>query len=138
MSIVTPVRSEWPSKSPRVLVTRHFTGVGDDPKPWLFPRLVQLAKQWLDECVTFGDDAFCGQLLISAGSTAAEKPFGALLRQVGLCCTSAPTATRMNRWVTAAQVGRPETALDQMQQGDVARPTRPPVTPEAATGKSSG
>lgn len=66
----------------RVLVTRHLTGLGDDPKPWLFPRLVELAKQWLDECVTFSDDAFCGLLLISAGKhRAAEKLFGALLRQ---------------------------------------------------------
>ncbi len=55
---------------------------GADIRPWLFPRLSELAKRWLDECVTFDDDSFVGLLLPAqhlAGAT--EKLFHALLNQ---------------------------------------------------------
>jgi type III restriction enzyme len=30
------------------------------PRPWLFPDLVRISRTWLDECVTYGPDAFVG------------------------------------------------------------------------------
>jgi type III restriction enzyme len=62
------------------LVQKFYVGLGDDPKPWLFPRLVELAKRWLAECVTYDDDAFVGLLLPAQNRhAAAEHLFGVLV-----------------------------------------------------------
>ena len=67
-----------------LLVRRFYTAHDADERPWLFPRLSKLARRWLDECVTFGDDAFVGLLLPSQHlHAAAEKLFGVLLNQEG-------------------------------------------------------
>jgi type III restriction enzyme len=51
----------------------HFTDAPDDRKPWLFPQLVRIASDWLDECVTLRDDAFYGLLLFTEWSHAAAE-----------------------------------------------------------------
>lgn len=65
-----------------VLVHKLYTAYDAAARPWLFPRLVELAKRWLDECVTFGDDAFVGLFLPAQNChAAAEKLFGAIVTQ---------------------------------------------------------
>lgn len=67
-----------------VLVERFYTAHEAERRPWLFPRLVELSRRWLEECVTFGDDAFVGLLLPAQHlNAAAEKLFGVLLNQEG-------------------------------------------------------
>ncbi len=63
-----------------ILVGRLPTLDGD-PRPWLFPQLVDLTKVWLDRCVTYDPDAFPGLLLSDAAChRAAEKVYEALVR----------------------------------------------------------
>ncbi len=66
------------------MIDEFYRAYEADPRPWLFPRLVELSRRWLDECVTFGDDAFVGLLLPAQHlHAAAEKLFGVLLSQEG-------------------------------------------------------
>ena len=67
-----------------LLVKRFYTAHDAAERPWLFPRLSELARRWLDECVTYGKDAFVGLLLPAQHLHAAtEKLFGVLLNQEG-------------------------------------------------------
>ena len=53
-------------------------------RPWLFPQVAQLAKRWIEECVTLDPDTPLGMLLLAEGrNLAAEKFFGALIRLDG-------------------------------------------------------
>lgn len=66
------------------LIEKFYAAHEGELRPWLFPRLVELSRRWLDECVTFGDDAFVGLLLPAQHlHVAAEKLFNALLSQEG-------------------------------------------------------
>ena len=58
----------------------HFAGYDAAEKPWLFPRLVEITRQWLDsDCVTFADDATVGMLLLTeAANRCAEAVFRAI------------------------------------------------------------
>ena len=64
------------SSSPRWTASR---------RPWLFPQLVAIARQWLDECVTTEPTTRpSGYLLLTqAGAHAAEKVFGSIVRRPG-------------------------------------------------------
>jgi type III restriction enzyme len=67
-----------------LLVKRFYTAHDAAARPWLFPRLSELAGRWLRECVTFGADAFVGLLLPAQHLHAAtEKLFGVILNQEG-------------------------------------------------------
>lgn len=50
--------------SGRVLKT-HFTPVGEDIKPWLFPRLVHMMRQWLEIAIELRDGLSIGHLMLS-------------------------------------------------------------------------
>jgi type III restriction enzyme len=65
------------------LVQRY--NVHDDaPRPWLFPRLVEITKQWIDGYVTFGENCTVGLLLLAEGrAKAAELVFAAIVRHEG-------------------------------------------------------
>ena len=58
----------------------HFAGHDAAEKPWLFPQLVEITRQWLDsDCVTFADDTTVGLLLLTeASNRAAEAVFRAI------------------------------------------------------------
>lgn len=43
----------------------HFTPLGDDSKPWLFPRLVHMLGQWLDSAIDLQDGLSIGHLMLS-------------------------------------------------------------------------
>jgi type III restriction enzyme len=48
-------------------------------RPWLFPQLLGICRQWLDECVTTDPDVTIGHLLLTqATARAAEKVFSAI------------------------------------------------------------
>lgn len=56
------------------LLIRFFTDAGDEPRRWLFPDLVRIARQWLDECVTCEPGASIGYLTLGElRQYAAEK-----------------------------------------------------------------
>ncbi len=57
----------------KVIVQRHLT-VSGRPRPWLFPQVVRLVRQWLAGQVDYHDDAFPGLLLVAQQAhRAAEK-----------------------------------------------------------------
>lgn len=43
----------------------HFTPLGEDSKPWLFPRLVHMLRQWLDAAIELRDGLSVGHLMLS-------------------------------------------------------------------------
>jgi type III restriction enzyme len=68
----------------RVLVQGKLAAHDDVPRPWLFPNLVEIAREWLDTCVTVDANTTIGMLLLSEGShLAAERVFEALVKQDG-------------------------------------------------------
>lgn len=63
---------------------KYFAGYGGDRKPWLFPRLVELAKEWLNASVTTEPGVTPGLLLLTeAKNYAAEKIFSSIVRSPG-------------------------------------------------------
>jgi type III restriction enzyme len=70
----------------KTLIEREqfFAALGAAPRPWLFPQLVRIARQWLDECVTAEPGVTKGHLLLAqAGALAAEKVFSSIIRNPG-------------------------------------------------------
>lgn len=70
----------------KTLIEREqfFAALGGAPRPWLFPQLVGIARQWLDECVTTEGGVTKGHLLLTqAGARAAEKVFSSIIRYPG-------------------------------------------------------
>jgi type III restriction enzyme len=71
------------------LLDRYFRAPDEDDqpgaeRPWLFPRLVEIAKRWIGECVTLKDDAFIGLLAMAQrGDDAVEKLYLSIVRHHG-------------------------------------------------------
>jgi type III restriction enzyme len=57
----------------KLLLERYFKDKDDNLKPWLFPQLVAICRQWLMECVTCKDDTFLQMLLIGEKAYAAAE-----------------------------------------------------------------
>ncbi|GGP12990.1 DEAD/DEAH box helicase family protein [Nonomuraea glycinis] len=56
----------------------------DDRKPWLFPQILQISKQWLAECVDYDPHTFVGLLLIAQhGDRAARRIKDSILTTKG-------------------------------------------------------
>lgn len=67
-------------KLAKLTLDKYFRGDDGDIKPWLFPQLVVIARQWLKECVTMKDNTFLQLLLFTANAhAAAEKIYGAIV-----------------------------------------------------------
>lgn len=67
----------------KTLVQREefFAALDGVERPWLFPQLVDIARRWLDECVTVETGVTKGHLLLTqAGARAAEKVFASIVR----------------------------------------------------------
>jgi len=63
---------------------KYFAAYGGDRKPWLFPRLVEVAKEWLASSVTTEPGVTPGLLLLTeARNHAAEKIFSSIVRAPG-------------------------------------------------------
>jgi type III restriction enzyme len=70
----------------RTLIEREqfFAALGGAQRPWLFPQLVAITRQWLDEYVTTEPGVTKGHLLlVQACNEAAEKVYDSILRQPG-------------------------------------------------------
>ncbi len=66
------------------LVRRHFAVHDAVERPWLFPELVDITRQWLDSCVTVDAGSALGMLLLGEGKAfAAEKIFNSIAYQEG-------------------------------------------------------
>jgi len=65
----------------RELIRHQFAAHDGAARPWLFPRLVEISRQWLDRCVTTDPDVPKGSLLLAQpAAEAAEKIHGAIVR----------------------------------------------------------
>lgn len=59
-------------------VARRFIDTSGNPKPWLFPSLLQIARRWLDECLHVTPGAHAAYLMWdSIGDLAAEAIYRA-------------------------------------------------------------
>jgi type III restriction enzyme len=68
----------------RTLLRRFYAAHDGVERPWLFPRLVDIAREWLFTCVEYDGSATVGLLLLAEGTNrAAEKVFGAIVAQEG-------------------------------------------------------
>jgi type III restriction enzyme len=70
----------------KTLIEREefFAALDGAQRPWLFPQLVAIARQWLDECVTTEAGVTKGHLLLTqAGARAAEKVFSSIISYPG-------------------------------------------------------
>jgi type III restriction enzyme len=76
----------------KLVLDRYFeypdTANGDPlvqgPRPWLFPRLVEISRSWMDKCVTCQDHAFPQLLLLHEyRSDAAERIYHSIVRTAG-------------------------------------------------------
>ncbi|HET8661699.1 MAG TPA: hypothetical protein VFM55_22230, partial [Micromonosporaceae bacterium] len=68
----------------KVLVQREefFAAYAGVERPWLFPQLVEICREWLEKWVTTDPDVTKGHLLLTqACARAAEKVFSSIVRQ---------------------------------------------------------
>ena len=62
-----------------LMMSKYFTDEGN-VKPWLFPQLLSVVRQWRETCLTCKDNAFPQMLLLVAfAHTAAEKIYQAVV-----------------------------------------------------------
>jgi len=69
----------------RSLIDSHFNEAGKNPRPWLFPRLTQICRQWLHDRVDVAEGFDIGHLLRYAELrvVAAEAVYQVVARQMG-------------------------------------------------------
>ena len=67
------------------VVRRFYRGHDDALKPWLFPQMVHITRQWIDGYVTPSPNPELGLLLLAqVKARAAEKIFHAIVKQEGV------------------------------------------------------
>ncbi|MGI8679845.1 MAG: BPTD_3080 family restriction endonuclease [Jatrophihabitans sp.] len=66
----------------RRVLHSYLTALGDDPRPWLFPQLVAICRDWLDGCVDLADGYSVGHLMAATErqAEAAEAVYNAITR----------------------------------------------------------
>jgi type III restriction enzyme len=63
----------------KTMMDKYFNE-DDNRRPWLFPQLVNITKEWMKECVTIKDDAFIQMLLLTENKhLAAERIYNAIV-----------------------------------------------------------
>jgi type III restriction enzyme len=67
------------------LLRTHLTVLGDDPRPWLFPQLVDICRSWIADCLDIAPGYSIGHLLSSTElqAEAAEAIHNAIAVHVG-------------------------------------------------------
>ncbi|MCL4465879.1 MAG: restriction endonuclease subunit R, partial [Chloroflexi bacterium] len=64
----------------KLVLEKYFRDDAGNAKPWLFPQLLRIAKQWLGECVTCKDNTFSQMLLlIEFAHDAADRIYRAIV-----------------------------------------------------------
>jgi type III restriction enzyme len=68
-----------------LLVKRFYAAHDAVERPWLFPQLVAITREWLAKCVTYEPETKVGHLSVFTRGKhlAAERIFGSVVRQVG-------------------------------------------------------
>jgi type III restriction enzyme len=68
----------------KTLAERKFAAHDGAERPWLFPQLVGICQQWLEECVITDAGVSKGHMLLAqAGAEAGEKIFDSIVRSGG-------------------------------------------------------
>ena len=63
----------------KLVLERYFSDDDGNPKQWLFPQILAIAKRWLKECVTCKDNTFPQMLLLlEIAHNAADKIYRAI------------------------------------------------------------
>jgi len=63
------------------LLEKYFKGAEDEPKPWLFPSVLTITRQWREEYVQYKDNTFPQMLLlVQYADDAVEKIYRAIIR----------------------------------------------------------
>lgn len=64
----------------KLVLEKYFRDPDGNPKPWLFPQLIKIVRQWRLECVTCKDNTFPQMLLLTAWAhDAADKIYQAII-----------------------------------------------------------
>ena len=64
----------------KTVLDKYFNETDGNIKPWLFPQLINIAREWISRCVTIKDDAFIQMLLIAENRHyAAERIYNAIV-----------------------------------------------------------
>lgn len=62
------------------LLETRFRDEEDNPKPWLFPQLLEITKRWLNECVEYKSDTFPQMLLlVQFSQTAVDRLYNSIV-----------------------------------------------------------
>ena len=63
----------------KTVLAKYFSET-ENNRPWLFPQLVKIAREWIAQCVTLKDNAFIQMLLITENTHyAAERIYNAIV-----------------------------------------------------------
>lgn len=64
----------------KAVLDKYFNETDHNSRPWLFPQLVSIAREWIAKCVTMKDNAFIQMLLIAENRHyAAERIYNAIV-----------------------------------------------------------
>ena len=67
----------------KMMLNKQLAGLDGDRKPWLFPQLVRMCKEWLESELTVTPGTNMGHLMIAEfRHEAAERAFNAIVRQL--------------------------------------------------------
>lgn len=68
-------------KLAKLISEKYFKDEEGYTKPWIFPQLLRISKQWLEECVTCKDNAFPQMLMLAElAHDAADKIYLSIVR----------------------------------------------------------
>jgi len=63
------------------LLNKYFTTENEETKPWLFPPLLRITREWREKCLTFKDNTFPQMLLmVVKADEAVEKIYRAVVK----------------------------------------------------------
>jgi len=64
----------------KLVLEKYFRDPDGNPKPWLFPQLIKIVRQWRLECLTCKDNTFPQMLLLTAWAhDAADRIYQAII-----------------------------------------------------------
>jgi type III restriction enzyme len=109
----------------RVLHT-YLTALGDDPRPWLFPQLAHICRDWLDGCVDLAPGYTVGHLMASTErqAEAAEAIHRAITRVEGGRERLRPMIRRFDPTGSTADVSFPtRKAVEETEKSEVSHVT---------------
>lgn len=110
----------------RRILHQHLTALGDDPRPWLFPQLVRICRDWLATCLDVAPGYFAGHLMSSIEwqAEAAEAIFRAVSRIDGGRERLRPMLRPVNATGSTASVSFPtRKAVEETEKSEVSHVT---------------